>query len=213
MVEPFRVGLAGLGTGGSAVAAMLARSRPALAQRTGRPIDLVAYASKDPPRDPALDLSKVRQVASPKALAVDPGIDVFVELMGGEGDPAKGSVEAALGIGRSVVTANKALLAQHGCALARLAEQNSASLCFEAAVAGGIPIVKTLREGLGGSRIARIYGILNGTCNYILTRMHKERMSFADCLKEAQKLGYAEANPTFDIGGFHTPPKLATLHN
>jgi homoserine dehydrogenase len=211
MVEPLRVGLAGLGTVGSAVAAMLARSRDALAERTGRSIDVVAYASKDPPRDPAVDLSKMRQVASPKALAVDPGIDVFVELMGGAGDPAKGSVEAALGIGRPVVTANKALLAHHGVALARLAEQHKAELRFEAAVAGGIPVIKALREGLGGSRIARIYGILNGTCNYILTRMQKERMSFADCLKDAQKLGYAEADPTFDIGGFDTAHKLAIL--
>src|SRR5207302_2454178 len=124
---------------------------------------------------------------------------------------AKGAVEAALGMGRPVVTANKALLARHGVALARLAESKNAELCFEAAVAGGIPIVKTLREGLGGSRIARVYGILNGTCNYILTRMYKERLSFADCLKEAQRLGYAEADPTFDVGGFDTAHKLAIL--
>src|SRR5437016_4952029 len=134
MVEPLRVGLAGLGTVGSAVATMLARSRDALAERTGRPIDVVAYASKDPPRDPTIDLSKARQIASPKAIAVDPGIDVFVELMGGAGEPAKGSVEAALGIGRPVVTANKALLAHHGAALALLAEQHKAELRFEAAV-------------------------------------------------------------------------------
>jgi homoserine dehydrogenase len=205
------VGLAGLGTVGSAVAAMLMRTADALQARAGRRIELVAYASKDPPKDPSLDLSGVRKVGHPTELARDNGIDVFVELMGGEGDPAKSAVEAALGIGRSVVTANKALLAKHGVALARLAEKNSAALCFEAAVAGGIPIVKTLREGLGGSVIARVYGILNGTCNYILTRMHKERMSFADCLKEAQRLGYAEANPTFDIGGFDTAHKLAIL--
>jgi homoserine dehydrogenase len=131
--------------------------------------------------------------------------------MGGEGDPAKSAVEAALAMGRPVVTANKALLARHGVALARIAEKNNAALCFEAAVAGGIPIVKTLREGLGGSRIERVYGILNGTCNYILTRMHRERLSFADCLKEAQRLGYAEADPTFDIGGFDTAHKLSIL--
>ncbi|MEA2988999.1 MAG: homoserine dehydrogenase [Alphaproteobacteria bacterium] len=211
MAEPLRVGLAGLGTVGSAVAAMIMRSRDAIAERAGRPIDLVAYASKDPPKDASLDLSGLRNAADPAALARDPGIDVFVELMGGEGDPAKGAVEAALGIGRSVVTANKALVAKHGVALARLAEKNNAALSFEAAVAGGIPIVKTLREGLGGSRITRVYGILNGTCNYILTRMHKERLSFADCLKEAQRLGYAEADPTFDIGGFDTAHKLAIL--
>ncbi|MGH6768143.1 MAG: homoserine dehydrogenase [Xanthobacteraceae bacterium] len=211
MTEPLRVGLAGLGTVGSAVAAMLMRSHAMLAQRAGRAIDLVAYAAKDPPKDSSLDLSKLRKVADPAALARDPGIDVFVELMGGEGNPAKASVEAALGIGRPVVTANKALLAKHGVALAALAEKHNAALSFEAAVAGGIPIVKTLREGLGGSQIARVYGILNGTCNYILTRMRAERLSFADCLKEAQRLGYAEADPTFDVGGFDTAHKIAIL--
>src|SRR3954447_12942746 len=211
MAEPLRVGLAGLGTVGSAVLGMLVRERDSIADRAGRPIDVVAYASKDPPKDSTLSLGNIRKVADPIALARDAGIDVFVELMGGEGDPAKGAVEAALGVGRSVVTANKALLAKHGVALARLAESKEAALCFEAAVAGGIPIVKTLREGLGGSRIARVYGILNGTCNYILTRMYKERLSFADCLKEAQRLGYAEADPTFDIGGFDTAHKLAIL--
>ena len=211
MAEPLRVGLAGLGTVGSAVAGMLMRERGAIAERAGRAIEVVAYASKDPPKDNTLDLTKLRKIDSPVALARDGAIDVFVELMGGEGEPAKGSVEAALGMGRPVVTANKALLARHGVALARLAESKNAELCFEAAVAGGIPIVKTLREGLGGSRIARVYGILNGTCNYILTRMYKERLSFADCLKEAQRLGYAEADPTFDIGGFDTAHKLAIL--
>jgi len=211
MAEPLRVGLAGLGTVGSAVASMLERSRAALAERAGRAIELVAYASKDPPKDRTLDLSKLRKFDDPVALARASGIDVFVELMGGEGDPAKSSVEAALSIGRPVVTANKALLARHGAALARLAESKNAALGFEAAVAGGIPIVKTLREGLGGSRVSRIYGILNGTCNYILTRMYKERLSFAACLKEAQRLGYAEADPTFDIGGFDTAHKLAIL--
>jgi homoserine dehydrogenase len=211
MAEPLRVGLAGLGTVGSSVAAMILRTRDAIAERAGRPVDLVAYASKDPPRDATLDLSKVKQVADPVTLARDGGIDVFVELMGGSGDPAKSSVEAALAAGKPVVTANKALLAHHGVALAQLAEKNKTTLSFEAAVAGGIPIIKTLREGLGGSRINRIYGILNGTCNYILTRMAKERLSFDVCLKEAQKLGYAEADPTFDIGGFDTAHKIAIL--
>jgi homoserine dehydrogenase len=211
MAEPLRVGLAGLGTVGSSVAAMILRTRDAIAERAGRPVDLVAYASKDPPRDATLDLSKIRKLADPVALARDPGIDVFVELMGGSGDPAKSAVEAALTAGRPVVTANKALVAHHGVALAKLAEAGNTTLSFEAAVAGGIPIIKTLREGLGGSRIHRIYGILNGTCNYILTRMHKERLSFDVCLKEAQKLGYAEADPTFDIGGFDTAHKIAIL--
>src|SRR6185312_11457775 len=182
-----------------------------LAARAGRPIEIKAYASKDPPKDNTLDLAKIRKVENPAALAADPESDVFVELMGGEGDPAKGAVEAAFKAGHGVVTANKALIAKHGIALAKLAEQSSAPFSFEAAVAGGIPIVKTLREGLGGARISRVYGLLNGTCNYILTRMEKEGRSFADCLKEAQKLGYAEADPTFDIGGFDTAHKIAIL--
>ncbi len=210
-MAPLKVGIAGLGTVGSAVAAMLAGAAESLRQRAGRSIEIVAFASKDPPKDKTLDLSKARRVDDPVALARDGGIDVLVELMGGAGDPAKSTVETALGLGRPVVTANKALLAAHGNALARLAESKNAALCFEAAVAGGIPIVKTLREGLGGSRIARVYGILNGTCNYILTRMHREHLPFADCLKEAQRLGYAEADPSFDIGGFDTAHKLAIL--
>jgi homoserine dehydrogenase len=144
-------------------------------------------------------------------LATDPGIDVFVELMGGEGDPAKRAVEAALAAGKSVVTANKALLARHGLALAALAEKHHVALNFEAAVGGAIPIVKTLREGLAGNSFARIYGILNGTCNYILTRMEQEKLSFADCLKDAQRLGYAEADPTFDVEGHDTAQKLSIL--
>jgi len=211
MNAPLRVGLAGLGTVGSAVAGMLLRTRDKLAVRAGRPIDLVAIASKDPPRDQSLDLSSIRKAADPVALAKDSGIDVFVELMGGSGDPAKASVEAALGAGRPVVTANKALIAKHGTALIKLAEANNAAFNFEAAVGGGIPVIKTLREGLGGAEISRVYGILNGTCNYILTTMQKEGRSFEDCLKEAQKLGYAEADPTFDIGGFDTAHKIAIL--
>jgi homoserine dehydrogenase len=211
MVAPLKVGLAGLGTVGSAVAKMLERSREQLAERAGRTIEVVAYASKDPPRDPSVDLSKMRKATDPLSLAKDPGIDVFVELMGGDGDPAKASVEAALGAGHAVVTANKALIAKHGNALAKLAEKSGASFAFEAAVAGGIPVVKTLREGLGGARVSRVYGILNGTCNYILTKMLTGQRSFADCLKEAQRLGYAEADPTFDIGGFDTAHKTAIL--
>lgn len=211
MEAPLRVGLAGLGTVGSAVAGMLLRTRDKLAMRAGRPIDLVAVASKDPPRDQSLDLSSIARSADPIALAKGEGIDVFVELMGGSGDPAKASVEAALGVGRPVVTANKALIAKHGTSLIKLAEKHNAAFNFEAAVGGGIPVIKTLREGLGGAEISRVYGILNGTCNYILTQMQKEGRSFEDCLKEAQKLGYAEADPTFDIGGFDTAHKIAIL--
>ena len=149
--------------------------------------------------------------AEPSLLARDPGIDVFVELIGGAGEPAKSAVEAALASGKSVVTANKALLARHGVKLAGLAERNHVALNFEAAVGGAIPIVKTLREGMAGNSFERIYGILNGTCNYILTRMEQDRMSFADCLKDAQRLGYAEADPSFDIEGHDTAQKLAIL--
>ena len=145
------------------------------------------------------------------ALATDPAIDVFVELMGGAGDPAKSAIEAALGAGKSVVTANKALLAKHGLALAALAEKHRVALNFEAAVGGAIPVVKTLREGLAGNAFARISGILNGTCNYILTRMEREKLSFAACLADAQRLGYAEADPTFDVEGHDTAQKLAIL--
>ena len=131
--------------------------------------------------------------------------------MGGDGDPAKAAIEAALSAKKAVVTANKALLARHGLALAQLAEANNVALNFEAAVAGGIPIIKALREGLAGNSFARVYGILNGTCNYILTRMEQEKLSFAECLKDAQRLGYAEADPTFDIEGYDTAQKLAIL--
>ena len=145
------------------------------------------------------------------ALAGEPSIDVLVEVIGGEGDPAKRAVETALNAGKPVVTANKALLARHGQKLAALAERHGVALNFEAAVAGGIPIVKTLREGLNGASFTRIYGILNGTCNYILTRMEQDRLAFDDCLKEAQRLGYAEADPTFDVEGQDTAQKLAIL--
>jgi homoserine dehydrogenase len=210
-MAPLKVGLAGLGTVGSAVVRMLAQSREQLNERAGRPIELVAYASKDPPKDKNVDLSKMKKISDPVALAKDAGIDVFVELMGGESDPAKSAVEAALGAGHAVVSANKALIAKHGNALAKLAENNNAAFAFEASVGGGIPIVKTLREGLGGAKVSRVFGILNGTCNYILTKMLNEQRSFADCLKEAQRLGYAEADPTFDVGGFDTAHKIAIL--
>src|SRR5262249_53530410 len=145
------------------------------------------------------------------AVANAPEIAVMGGLRGGEGDPARAAVVAALAAGKSVVTANKALLARHGVKLAGIAEKNRVALNFEAAVGGAIPIVKTIREGLAGNSPARIYGILNGTCNYILTRMEQEKMAFAECLAEAQRLGYAEADPAFDIEGHDTAQKLAIL--
>jgi homoserine dehydrogenase len=190
---------------------MIEKERVSLALRCGRPVEVVAVSARSRGKDRGIDLKKLRWVADPVALARDPGIDAFVELIGGEGDPAHAAVAAALGAGKPVVTANKALLARHGTALAALAEKHKVALNFEAAAAGAIPIVKTLREGLAGNRIARIYGILNGTCNYMLTRMEQERLSFAECLKEAQRLGYAEADPSFDIEGHDTAQKLSIL--
>jgi homoserine dehydrogenase len=211
MVAPLKAGLAGLGTVGSAVARQLERQRELIAMRCGRPIDVVAVSARTPGKTRDLGTRALRFVADPVTLAADPEVDVFVELMGGDGDPAKLAVETALAAGKSVVTANKALLARHGVALATLAEQHGAALNFEAAVAGAVPIIKTLREGMAGNSFARVYGILNGTCNYILTRMEQEKLSFAACLADAQRLGYAEADPTFDVEGFDTAQKLAIL--
>jgi homoserine dehydrogenase len=211
MVAPLKVGLAGLGTVGSSVVQLLERERETLKHRGGRPIEIVAVSARSTNKIRNVDLKALRWLADPIKLAADPEIDVFVELIGGAGDPAKSAIEMALLSGKSVVTANKALLAQHGVALATLAEQHHRALNFEAAVGGAIPIVKTLREGLAGSSFARVYGILNGTCNYILTRMEQERLSFTECLKDAQRLGYAEADPSFDIEGHDTAQKLALL--
>jgi homoserine dehydrogenase len=211
MVAPLKVGLAGLGTVGASVLRLIADGGETLAARCGRPVEVVAASARTRGKDRGVDVSKLRWFDDPAALARDPGIDVFVELMGGEGDPAKAAVEAALASGKSVVTANKALLARHGLALAQLAEKNAVALNFEAAVAGAIPVIKTLREGFAGNSFARVYGILNGTCNYILTRMEEEKLSFAECLKDAQRLGYAEADPTFDVEGYDTAQKLAIL--
>jgi len=211
MAPPLKVGVAGLGTVGTALLAQIAHQRDALTARCGRPIDVVAVCARSRNKDRGVNLRKMKWFAEPSALARDPDIDVFVELIGGEGDPGKSAIEAALTSGKSVVTANKALLARHGVKLAGLAERNHVALNFEAAVGGAIPIVKTLREGMAGNSFERIYGILNGTCNYILTRMEQDKMPFAECLKDAQRLGYAEADPGFDIEGHDTAQKLAIL--
>jgi homoserine dehydrogenase len=211
MTAPLKVGLAGLGTVGASVVRLIDRQRDALALRCGRPVEVVAVSARSRGKDRGIDLKKLRWVADPVELAGDPGIDAFVELIGGNGNPARSAVTAALKAGKSVVTANKALLARHGVELAALAEKHKVALNFEAAVGGAIPIVKTLREGLAGNAVARIYGILNGTCNYMLTRMERERLSFDECLKEAQRLGYAEADPSFDIEGHDTAQKLSIL--
>jgi homoserine dehydrogenase len=211
MSEPLRVGIAGLGTVGAAVVSILRRQAEALAQRCGRPITLTAVCARDRTRDRGLDLSGLAWFDDPVDLARSGAVDVVVELIGGAEGAARRTVEAAVQAGKAVVTANKALLAAHGASLVRLVEDKGVTLSFEAAVAGGIPIVKTLREALAGNRVTRVSGILNGTCNYILSRMEVEGLTFAQCLADAQRLGYAEADPTFDVGGFDTAHKLALL--
>ncbi|CAN5504155.1 homoserine dehydrogenase [soil metagenome] len=208
---PLKIGIAGLGTVGVGVLDILAREGDLVERRAGQPVEITAVCARKADKDRGHDLRSLAWFDDPVTLAASPGIDIFIELMGGEGDPAKTAVETALASGKHVVTANKALLAHHGTALAKLAEQRSVALNFEGAVAGGIPIIKTMREALVGNRTGKIFGILNGTCNYILTKMADEDRAFADVLAEAQRLGYAEADPTFDIGGFDTAHKLAIL--
>ena len=211
MNAPLRIGVAGLGTVGSALARLIDRHGNDLAVRCGRPITIAGVSARNRTRDRGINISQAAWFDDPVALARDPGNDVFVELIGGAEGPAAASVEAAIDAGKHVVTANKALLATHGVALARKAEKKGVSLNFEAAAAGGIPIIKTLRESLAGNTVSRIYGILNGTSNYILTRMEQDKLSFEECLSAAQRLGYAEADPTFDIGGHDAAHKLALL--
>jgi homoserine dehydrogenase len=211
MVAPLKAGVAGLGTVGAAVVRLVARQRGLIEARCGRSIEIAAVTARSRDKERDLGAAGPRWVADPVTLASDEEIDVFVELMGGDGDPAKLAIETALAAGKAVVTANKALLAKHGVALAALAEKHGAPLNFEAAVGGAIPIVRTLREGFAVNPFTRIYGILNGTCNYILTRMEQDKLSFSDCLSDAQRLGYAEADPTFDVEGFDTAQKLAIM--
>ncbi|MEQ1715613.1 MAG: homoserine dehydrogenase [Hyphomicrobium sp.] len=211
MKDPLNIGLAGLGTVGGGLLELLATHGAWLGEVAGRPIELTGVAAKSQAEQKGPVAEKAKWFSDPIALARDPSNAVFIELIGGEGGIAKAAVEAALSAGKHVVTANKAMLAKHGFELAKLAEKHGVALNFEAAVAGGIPVIKTLREALGANDVPRVYGILNGTCNYILTKMQSEKMAFADVLKEAQAKGYAEADPTFDIGGFDTAHKLAIL--
>ena len=200
-----RVAIAGLGTVGAGVVRLLRDNAALIAAHAGQPITVAAVSARDRTRDRGLPID-AEWADDPLALATQPGIDAVVELIGGADDPARGLVTAALAAGRPVVTANKALLAIHGATLPR-----AAPLLFEAAVAGGIPIIKALREGLAANRIDRVAGILNGTCNYILTAMREQRREFADVLAEAQALGYAEADPATDIDGTDAAHKLAIL--
>jgi len=210
MSQPLRLGIAGLGTVGTGLVELLRAHGPRLGINTGRSLQIAGVSARDRAKKRAVSLEGITWFDAPERLAADPSIDVFVELIGGDGI-AKTAVEAALSAGKHVVTANKALLAAHGYELAKLAEKNGVALNFEAAAAGGIPVIKTLREALAANQIRRVYGILNGTCNFILTQMQKEHRSFAEVLAEAQAMGYAEADPSFDIGGFDTAHKLTLL--
>jgi homoserine dehydrogenase len=211
MNEPLKLGVAGLGTVGAGLLQLLETHAPDLQETLGRPIVVTGVCARNRDKARGAELTGARWFDSAVALATDPSIDCFVELIGGEEGIAREAVEAALKAKKHVVTANKALLAKHGMELARLAEKNGVALNFEAAVAGGIPVIKTLREALAANEVKRVYGILNGTCNYILSKMQDEHLAFDDVLKDAQAKGYAEADPTFDIGGFDAAHKLALL--
>ena len=211
MAEPLRIGIAGLGNVGAGVFKLLSGQSELLTRRCGKALEIVAVSARDRGRDRGIDLTHARWCDDPRELGGDRNVDVVVELIGGTDGVALEVVEAALTAGKSVVTANKALMAVHGTRLARIAEQTGAGLAYEAAVAGGIPVVKALREGLAGNRIERVYGILNGTCNYILTAMEESGRDFDEVLSEAQSLGYAEADPSFDVDGIDAAHKLALL--
>src|SRR3954454_3556558 len=211
MTGPLKIGIAGLGTVGAGVVKLLAEHNHLLSLRGGRRLKLVAVSARSKAKKRDIDVAGVRWEKDPLALATAPDIDVVVELIGGSSGVAKRLAERALRAGKHVVTANKALLAMHGAELAALAERRGAILAFEAAVAGGIPIIKALREGLVGNRVARLYGILNGTCNYILSTMRETGRDFDVVLAEAQAAGYAEADPSFDVDGIDAAHKLAVL--
>ena len=211
MKQPLVIGIAGLGTVGGGLLSLLEIHASRLAQTIGREIRIGGVSARSRQKAAGLAIQDIPWFDDPVDLARAPNIDVFVELMGGDEGIPRQAVEQAFRAKKHVVTANKALLAKHGEALARLAESNGVELNFEAAVAGGIPVIKTLREALAANEISRVYGILNGTCNYILSKMHDEGRPFASVLAEAQAKGYAEADPTFDIGGFDAAHKLTLL--
>jgi homoserine dehydrogenase len=206
-----RVGIAGLGTVGAGVVRLLRDNAELIAMRAGMPIEVVAVSARHRGLDRGVSLAGMRWHDDALALASDRQVDVVVELIGGAEGVARSLVEQSIAAGKPVVTANKALLAIHGTALALAAEESGVVLAFEAAVAGGIPVIKALREGLAGNRISRVAGILNGTCNYILTEMRVAGKDFAEVLADAQALGYAEADPSFDVDGIDAAHKLAIL--
>ena len=211
MSDEIRLAVAGLGTVGAGVVDLLNRNGDLVAARAGCRLTVAAVSARDRAKDRGVDLSGAAWHDDPVAMARAGGHDVFVELIGGADGPAGQAVEVALAAGKHVVTANKALIAERGAALAGKADAAGVALSFEAGVAGGIPIVKAMREGLAGNRIGRVVGILNGTCNYILTDMRRSGRPFEEVLEEAQQLGYAEADPGFDVDGIDAAHKLAIL--
>ena len=211
MTAPLRIGLAGLGTVGAGVVALLDANAELIERRADRAIRVTAVSARDRGRDRGVDTGRFAWVDDATQLAARDDVDAVVEMIGGSDGPALVLARATLGAGKAFVTANKAMLAHHGLELAGLAEANTAALKYEAAVAGGIPVIKALHDGAAANRLARVYGILNGTCNYILTRMEAEGLSFAAVLADAQARGFAEADPSFDVDGIDAAHKLSIL--
>ena len=211
MSSPLRLGIAGLGTVGIGVVKIVQKHADLLALRAGRPITITAVSARDRLKNRSADISAYRFETDPVAVATADDVDVYVELIGGENGAARDSIEAALRAGKDVITANKALLAVHGAELAALAESLGRVIRFEAAVAGGIPVIKAMTESLAGNAITRVMGVMNGTCNYILTRMESAGLPYEAVFEEARQLGYLEADPTLDVGGIDASHKLAIL--
>jgi homoserine dehydrogenase len=211
MAAPLRLGLAGLGTVGIGVVKIVQRHAALIEARCSRPVQITAVSARNAAKDRGADLSAYAWETDPVALAQRPDVDVFIEVMGGSEGPARLATEAAIAAGKDVVTANKALLAHHGHGLALAAEAAGRVIRFEAAVAGGIPVIKALTEGLAGNGMRRVMGVMNGTCNYILTRMQSAGLPYEVVFEEARQLGYLEADPNLDVGGIDAGHKLSLL--